>query len=80
MKSFMILCLLLVCCLYLAIAAPAPAENSNSVQFIKYNSEKDLEEIQRQIIAQYDHLGGTSQFHQVQSASIVDPYNIKISL
>ena len=32
------------------------------------------------LIAQFDQLGGTSQFHNVQSTSFVDPNNIQINV
>lgn len=30
--------------------------------------------------AQYENLGGTSQFHQIQSASVVDPATLSINI
>ncbi|KNC32439.1 hypothetical protein FF38_04965 [Lucilia cuprina] len=78
MKTFMVLCIALFCCLCLVFAAPV--ENSPGVQFLKYTDDKDFEEIQKQIIAQYENLGGTSQVHHVQTATIVDPNNLKINI
>ncbi|XP_059217848.1 uncharacterized protein LOC131994872 [Stomoxys calcitrans] len=77
MKSFIIFSVLLICCMYFAFAAPP--QNTPGVQFLKYKNDDDFEAIQRQIIAQYDQLGGTSQFHQA-SATVVDPQHIRINL
>ncbi|XP_054739012.1 uncharacterized protein LOC129245067 [Anastrepha obliqua] len=77
MKTIVGIFAVLACLLVLAFAAPA---NEPGVQFLKYSNDQELEALQKQIIAQYENLGGTSQFHQIQSASVVDPATLKISL
>ncbi|XP_014090632.2 uncharacterized protein [Bactrocera oleae] len=77
MKSVGLIFAILACFVLLTTAAPA---NEPGVQFLKYSNDQELEELQKQIIAQYEHLGGTSQFHQIQSASVVDPATLRINI
>ncbi|CAD6993512.1 uncharacterized protein LOC105665068 [Ceratitis capitata] len=77
MKTILVIFVAFASLLLLVTAAPAEGPG---VQFLKYSNDQELEELQKQIIAQYESLGGTSQFHQIQSASVVDPATLKINI
>ncbi|XP_017481041.1 PREDICTED: uncharacterized protein LOC108370254 [Rhagoletis zephyria] len=77
MKAFLIIFSVLACLFLLVSAAPA---DQPGVHFLSYSNDQDFEAIQKQIIAQYENLGGSSQFHEVQSASVVHPNTLKINI
>ncbi|KAH8354555.1 hypothetical protein KR084_007811, partial [Drosophila pseudotakahashii] len=63
--------------LAVSIAAPT-AGNDPTVSILRYNNDQDLENIQRDIIAQYERLGGTTQVHKPRTANIINPANLGI--
>ncbi|KAH8277334.1 hypothetical protein KR026_009166 [Drosophila bipectinata] len=74
--------LLLVCfalvALVLAAPAPQPAGNDPTVSVLRYSNDRELEELQRAIIAQYQHLGGTTQVHAPLVANVINPQSLGI--
>ncbi|XP_023035534.1 uncharacterized protein LOC111519360 [Drosophila willistoni] len=77
------ICLLLLFAILavVALASPVPAGNDPIVQTLRYRNDQELEDIQRAIIAQYNQqIGGTTQIHAPQKASIANPYNIRINI
>lgn len=63
----------------IALSAPAAAtDNAPTVSVLRYKDDRDLANIQRAIIAQYERIGGTTKVHQPLTANIVNPASLGI--
>ncbi|XP_017010981.2 uncharacterized protein [Drosophila takahashii] len=79
MKTIFILMFLVLLAVSLAESAPT-AGNDPTVSILRYTNDQDLENIQRDIIAQYERFGGTTQVHKPLTASIINPASLRINI
>ncbi|XP_022214281.1 uncharacterized protein LOC111068844 [Drosophila obscura] len=59
---------------------PQPAGNDPTVSVLRYSNDRELEAIQRAIIAQYEQIGGSTQVHAPRVAHIVNPSSLRINI
>lgn len=61
-----------------SISPAAATDNAPTVSVLRYKDDRDLANIQRAIIAQYERIGGTTKVHQPLTANIVNPASLGI--
>ncbi|XP_055852010.1 uncharacterized protein LOC129916203 [Episyrphus balteatus] len=70
MKGLLLtLVVLLAGLIALSAAKPQTQSSEPKINYLKYKNEAEADNIIQSIIAQYEQLGGTSEFHNVQAGN-----------